>query len=159
VHRNYSRSQQRAFTDANREAWDEAAPVHGKINQARLLEAFARPGYNTLDAHCLDRLNEIGVRGKSIAHVCCNNGRELLSLKNLGAGHCVGFDASAAFIEQARELAMVSEHVERVFLAQRSRYGQIRVRSRGFMNSPGLSRRHQRLSAAFCRTCSSMYWR
>ncbi len=114
--RSYSRKRRREFTDANREAWDEAAPVHEKINQARLLEAFSKPGYNALDDHCLDRLKEIGVQGKSVAQLCCNNGRELLSLKNLGAGHCVGFDASAAFIEQARELAKASGHTDVEFV-------------------------------------------
>lgn len=115
--RSYSQKQRRQFTDANRHAWDEAAPVHGKINQTRLLEAFSKPGYSTLDDHCIDRLNEIGVQGKSIAQLCCNNGRELLSLKNLGAGHCVGFDASVAFLEQARELAVASGHTDVEFVA------------------------------------------
>ena len=114
--RPYSLSERRAFTDANREAWDEAAPVHEKANQARLLEAFSKPGFSTLDAHCLDRLNEIGIQGKSIAHVCCNNGRELLSLKNLGAGSCVGFDASRAFIAQARALADASGNTDVAFV-------------------------------------------
>jgi len=114
--RDFSRSQRRAFTDANREAWDEAAPVHAKINQARLVESFKRTGYTTLADHCLDRLMEIGFQGKSIAQLCCNNGRELLSLKNLGAGHCVGFDASAAFIEQARELTRASGHTDVEFV-------------------------------------------
>ena len=114
--RHYSHEQRREFTDANRAAWDEAAPVHEKINQARLLEAFSKPGYSTLDDHCLDRLTEIGFQGKSVAQLCCNNGRELLSLKNLGAGPCVGFDASAAFIEQARELAQVSGHTDVEFV-------------------------------------------
>ena len=112
----YSRKQRREFTDANREAWDEAAPVHAKSNQSRLLEAFSTPGYNTLDDHCLDRLNEIGFQGKSIAHLCCNNGRELLSLKNLGAGPCVGFDASAPFIAHAEELAKASGHSDVTFV-------------------------------------------
>ena len=115
--RSYSQKQRRQFTDANRQAWDEAAPVHGKINQARLLDTFSKPGYNILDDHCVDRLNEIGVQGKSIAQLCCNNGRELLSLKNLGAGHCVGFDASVAFLEQARELAVASGHTDVEFVA------------------------------------------
>lgn len=106
----------RAYTDANREAWDEAAPVHENANQARLLEAFSKPGYSTLDTHCLDRLEEIGIQGKSIAHICCNNGRELLSLKNLGAGRCVGFDASPAFIAQARALANASGHSDVAFV-------------------------------------------
>jgi ubiquinone/menaquinone biosynthesis C-methylase UbiE len=116
VDRNYSRKQCREFTRANRDAWDQVAPVHGKINQGRLLEAFSKPGYSTLDRHIVDRLEEIGVQGKSVAQLCCNNGRELLSLKNLGAGRCVGFDASAAFIEQARELAEVSGHTDVEFV-------------------------------------------
>ena len=113
----YSRKQRREFTDANRKAWDEAAPMHATSNQSRLLEAFSKPGFNTLEDHCLERLNEIGFQGKSVAQLCCNNGRELLSLKNLGAGHCVGFDASAAFIDHAEELAKVSGHTDMEFLA------------------------------------------
>jgi SAM-dependent methyltransferase len=116
VGRTYSPKQRREFTDANRRAWEETAPIHEKINQARLLEAFAEPGYNTLDDHCLDRLREIGIEGKTIAQLCCNNGRELLSLKNLGAARCVGFDASAAFIEQARELAEAAGHTDVEFV-------------------------------------------
>jgi ubiquinone/menaquinone biosynthesis C-methylase UbiE len=116
VGRTYPPKQRREFTDANRRAWDEVAPIHEKINQSELLDAFSEPGYNTLDDHCLDRLKEIGIEGKSIAQICCNNGRELLSLKNLGAGHCVGFDASAAFIEQARELAETSGHTDVEFV-------------------------------------------
>lgn len=114
--RNYSPKQRRAFTGANREAWDQAAPVHRKINQARLVEAFSKPGYSTLDRHIVDRLDEIGLEGKSVAQLCCNNGRELVSLRNLGAGRCVGFDASAAFIEQARELADASGHTDVEFV-------------------------------------------
>jgi ubiquinone/menaquinone biosynthesis C-methylase UbiE len=40
-----------------------------------------------------------------VAHLCCNNGRELLSIKNMGARRCVGFDISDNFIDQARYLA------------------------------------------------------
>ncbi|HEY9549518.1 MAG TPA: class I SAM-dependent methyltransferase, partial [Kiloniellaceae bacterium] len=36
---------------------------------------------------------------------CCNNARELLSVKNLGAASVTGFDFAAAFLDQARELA------------------------------------------------------
>ena len=114
--RAYPPKQRREFTDANREAWDEVAPMHEKANQSQLLDAFSDPEYNALDDHCLDRLKEVGIAGKSVAQICCNNGRELLSLKNLGAGRCVGFDASAAFIEQAIELAKVSRHTDVEFV-------------------------------------------
>ncbi len=114
--RTYTPKQRCEFTDANREAWDEVAPMHEKANQSQLLDAFSDPEYNALDDHCLDRLKEVGIAGKSIAQLCCNNGRELLSLKNLGAGRCVGFDASAAFIEQALELAKASGHTDVEFV-------------------------------------------
>lgn len=112
----YSPDERREFTDANRAAWDEAAPVHARSNQTRLLERFSTPGYCALDDHCLDRLSEIGFTGKSIAQLGCNNGRELLSLRNLGAGRCVGFDASTEFIDQARQLADVAGHADVEFV-------------------------------------------
>jgi len=114
--KDYSEKERREFIEANRQAWDEAAPVHGRTNQARLIEQFSKPGHNSFDDHCLERLREIGVEGKSIAQLGCNNGRELLSLKNMGAGHCVGFDQSAAFLEQARELAQASGHTDVEFV-------------------------------------------
>lgn len=43
-----------------------------------------------------------------MAQVCCNNGRELISLKNLGAVRAVGFDQSDAFLAQAGELARIA---------------------------------------------------
>lgn len=107
----------RYYTDANRAAWDEVAPLHAEQNLDGLLRAFREPGYSTLQEHCRARLMDIGVAGKSVAQVCCNNGRELLSLKNLGAGRCVGFDASAPFIEQARRLTEVTGHQDVTFIA------------------------------------------
>lgn len=93
------------YIAANREAWDEVAPLHGAHNQAQLLEAFKRPGYSCLDEVESGLLRDIGIEGKDVAQLCCNNGRELLSVKNLGAGRCVGFDQAEGFIAQARELA------------------------------------------------------
>lgn len=93
------------ITDANRAAWDEAAPLHRAQNMARLTAAFGEPGYSCLDAVETARLRALGVAGKDVAQLCCNNGRELLSVKNLGAAACVGFDSAEGFIVQARELA------------------------------------------------------
>ena len=50
-------------------------------------------------------LEGLDVSGKDVAQLCCNNGRELLSVKNMGARRCVGFDGAPGFIAQARELA------------------------------------------------------
>ncbi len=92
------------YIEANRIAWNEAAPFHRKSCFQRLREAFSKPGYSYLDAEETGILQTIGLEGKSVAQLCCNNGRELLSLKNLGAGRCVGFDISKEFIEEGREL-------------------------------------------------------
>ena len=106
------------YTDANREAWNEAAPRHARHNQANLLEAFSRPGHVDLDDHVLRALGVAGVEGKSVVQLCCNNGRDLLSVKNLGAADCLGIDAAEAFLEQARALADAAGHSDSVrFLA------------------------------------------
>ncbi|MBY8976889.1 class I SAM-dependent methyltransferase [Rhodobacteraceae bacterium NNCM2] len=93
-----------AITTANLAAWDEAAPIHRAQNHARLVEAFRLPGHSVLDEVETALLTRLGVAGKDVAQVCCNNGREILSVKNMGARRVVGFDGSRAFIEQAREL-------------------------------------------------------
>lgn len=93
---------------ANRIAWDESAPLHRAGPDWRpLLEGFRTPGYSCLNAIATPRLEAVGIAGRSVAQLCCNNGREILSVKNLGAGRCVGFDQSGAFLAQARELAAV----------------------------------------------------
>ena len=98
-------SQTTDFTSANLEAWEEVAPIHRRHNQTKLLESFGRPGFSCLDDVELSILEGLGVRGKDVAQVCCNNGSELISLKNMGAGRCVGFDGAKGFIDQGRELA------------------------------------------------------
>ena len=50
-------------------------------------------------------LGHIGIQGSRIAHLCCNNGRELISMLKMGAAQGTGFDISDAFIEEARQLA------------------------------------------------------
>ena len=108
--------QHRHYTDSNREAWDEVAPIHARPNQAELVAGFSKPGYSTLWNHSVECLSEVDVSSKSVAHLCCNNGCDLLSVKNMGAGKCIGFDASAPFIEQARELARAARHEDVEFV-------------------------------------------
>ncbi len=93
------------YTEANRAAWNEAAPVHARRNLDRLLLEFSRRGFSCLDPIETALLQDCGLAGKDAVQLCCNNGREILSIKNLGAGRCVGFDISDAFIDEARRLA------------------------------------------------------
>ncbi len=98
------------YTEANRAAWDDSAPHHRKSEAFEKLKAkFAEPGYSRLDAIETEQLRALEVEDKDAAQLCCNNGREILSIKNLGAKSCTGFDQSAAFLAQARELATASK--------------------------------------------------
>jgi ubiquinone/menaquinone biosynthesis C-methylase UbiE len=96
------------YFDANRAAWNETAPHHAAAGFDHLIKGFQQPGFSVLDEIEIGYLLEIGVTGKDIAQLSCNNGRELLSIKNMGAGRCVGFDISDAFIEQALKLVATS---------------------------------------------------
>jgi SAM-dependent methyltransferase len=92
-------------TTANREAWDEAAPLHRVQNMASLIEAFSTPGHSCLDPIETARLEALGVAGADVVQLCCNNGRELVSVKAMGAARCVGIDGAPGFVDQAREIA------------------------------------------------------
>ena len=93
------------YIQANLTAWDEVAPIHARHNQAKLLERACEPEFSVLDEIATAHLERLGVNGKNVAQVCCNNGIELLSCKTLGAARCVGFDGAQGFVDQGRELA------------------------------------------------------
>ncbi len=92
----------RDYIEANRKAWDASAPHHKAAYYRKILEGFKQPGHSRLDDILTTQLLGLGVAGKDVAQLCCNNGREILSVKNLGAARCVGFDQAAGFLEQAR---------------------------------------------------------
>ncbi len=92
---------------ANRAAWNQSATYH-KANEefAGLLEGFGhQPGFSSLDSVATVALEKIGVQGKRVAQICCNKGSEILSIENMGALDCVGFDFSGEFLVLARQLA------------------------------------------------------
>ena len=98
-----------AIVEANRRAWEVAAEHHRAHEQWRdLVEGFARPGYSCLDAVLSGHLRDLGVEGAAVTQLCCNNGRELISARNLGAAEAVGFDQAPAFLAQARELNAIA---------------------------------------------------
>ncbi len=93
------------FTEANREAWEEVMPMHRRAAGEKWDRAFAEPGFSCLRANERELLERIGLEGRAVAHLCCNNGVELLSMKNMGAGECVGFDISDHAVAEATERA------------------------------------------------------
>lgn len=96
------------ITDANRAAWNEVNPIHQKSRTENLKELFKQKGYSTLDKIITDKLSEVGIAGKTAAQLCCNNGRETISLVNLGAKSAIGFDISDDAIKEARELSEIA---------------------------------------------------
>jgi ubiquinone/menaquinone biosynthesis C-methylase UbiE len=95
-------------TNANRIAWNEAASKHATHNNEALLEAFKDPSHVTFKGDILDTLLQVGVKDKSIIQLCCNNGRETLSLRNMGATRCVGVDAADEFLAHGEEMIKIA---------------------------------------------------
>lgn len=92
------------YTKKTIESWDEVAHRHASIN-ASLPVDVADPTFNNLNPDFDVLVDACGISNKSVVQVCCNNGIDLLSIKNKGAGRCVGIDGSKAFIDQAISLA------------------------------------------------------
>jgi len=96
------------YTEANRVAWDEVASRHAAHNNDDLFAAAAVPDFVSFDGEILATLQRVGVEGKHIIQLGCNNARETLSLRNMGATRCVGVDASAEFIAHGREIVSIA---------------------------------------------------
>lgn len=104
------------YTTANRKAWDELEKQHRPATYAGLLKNFSVPGYSYLGDLETEKLVKLGLVGKSVAQLACNNGREIISIRNLGAANCTGFDISEKFIAQGRDFIQAGniEHCELV---------------------------------------------
>lgn len=98
-------SELQQYTEANRDAWNEVMILHQQAAKEEWDRAFTQPGFACIVDVQLALFKQLGLAGKAVAHLCCNNGVELLSLKNLGAGECVGFDISDLAIQEAQERA------------------------------------------------------
>lgn len=96
------------YIEANREMWNETAQVHANSYVKDLLTRIGGD-YSSFDATERTIFADIGLEGKAVAQLGCNNGRELISVKKAGAGRCVGFDISDAFIAQAKVLAKAAD--------------------------------------------------
>lgn len=96
------------YTTSNRKAWNEVTPIHQDHRKTNLKEDFLEKNHSVLDSLISNKLWQLPIGGKKVAHLCCNNGMETLSLVSLGAASATGFDISDEAIEEARELAAIS---------------------------------------------------
>jgi len=97
----------RKYTSANRDAWNEVAPIHQNARKEDYEELFRKKDYSTLDDIITSKLIEVELE---VAQLCCNNGREVLSLINMGAQYGAGFDISDEAIKEANELKKSHYH-------------------------------------------------
>lgn len=95
-------------------SWNEAAPRHAKVNAA-LQQQVQAPDFNNLNAGLHRLLQQEAVENKAVLQLCCNNGIDLLSVKNMGAGRCVGIDGAENFVAQAKQLATLAGHPDMQF--------------------------------------------
>lgn len=97
------------YINSNKRAWEEAfehrRPNWGGENDIRL----KNENLPFIGADVASELKKIDFAGKTIAQFCCNNGRELMSIMQLGAEYGVGFDIAENIIEQAKDTARKSE--------------------------------------------------
>jgi SAM-dependent methyltransferase len=93
------------YGEANKEAWEEAFAKHKEGYQEDPAQRLRRGDLSFLEDDVRTMLVGIGLEGKSVAQFCCNNGRELLTLLNMGAATTTGFDIAENFIAEGRRLA------------------------------------------------------
>jgi SAM-dependent methyltransferase len=97
------------YAERNRAAWNEVAPIHRAARKRDLAEAVQQPDFSTLDATERAILTRLDLGGKRVAQLCCNNGRELISVVKLGAEAGVGFDIADEFVQEAQQLAELAQ--------------------------------------------------
>lgn len=92
------------ITESNRQGWNARSSLHkGQVD--KVVEALKQPEKFRHDAVEQKVWENIGIEGKAVVQLCCNNGKDILKLKAKGAGQCLGVDISDDFIRQANEIA------------------------------------------------------
>ena len=96
------------YAERNRAAWNQVAPIHRRQRKNDLRLEVQAPGFSTFDETERGIYRTLPVRGATVAQICCNNGRELISLLKYGAASGVGFDIAEEFVAEAAELARLA---------------------------------------------------
>ncbi|MRX83726.1 class I SAM-dependent methyltransferase [Eggerthella guodeyinii] len=91
------------YVEANKEAWEEAFEHRLPGWGEDVAERLQREELPFLNPDLALKLRSLDLAGKDVAQFCCNNGRELLSLMQLGPARGVGFDIAENILDQARD--------------------------------------------------------
>lgn len=98
------------YIKANKLVWESASDIHKEKTLGNIKESFLEnKNFLALDKATSSIFRHLNLEDKKLLHIGCNNGRETLSLKRLGAGSCLGVDYSEGFISQARELSKATQ--------------------------------------------------
>lgn len=104
-------SARKQYCEANRAAWNEVCPKHivARANDyPNLKRDLQQNHYYKLNSLDESVLKAIGIQGKRVAQLCCNNGLDLISVLNKGATSGVGFDICDEAILEAQSYATLS---------------------------------------------------
>ncbi len=97
------------YAERNREAWNQVTPIHQQQRKTDLQRAVQAEDFSVLDEIETAIHQRLGLEQKRVAHLCCNNGQELISLLKLGAASGVGFDIADEAIKEATLLGTLSK--------------------------------------------------
>lgn len=97
------------YAEHNRAAWNQATAVHQQHRKLNLQEAVKAEDFSVLDEIETAIHQRLGLQQKRVAQLCCNNGRELISVLKLGASAGVGFDIADEAIKEATRLGELSK--------------------------------------------------
>lgn len=93
------------YIQNNKKAWEEAFDNRRESWGDDLAARLGSETLPFLNPQLKQALRGLNLQGKIIAQFCCNNGRELLSVMQLGAAGGVGFDIADNMVQTARAAA------------------------------------------------------
>jgi ubiquinone/menaquinone biosynthesis C-methylase UbiE len=93
----------KTYTQNNKLAWEEAFDKRKEDYGNDLVERIKNERTPYLEDVLVEELKNYDLKNKHIAQFCCNNGRELFSLMNLGASSGLGIDIAENMIEFAND--------------------------------------------------------
>lgn len=92
------------YIKSNKEAWEESFEFRKKGWGEEICDNLKNEKLY-LEKELIEELKSIDFNGKTVGQFCCNNGRELLSLMQLGAEKGIGFDIAENMVAYANETA------------------------------------------------------
>lgn len=97
-------SKKNSQSSKNQKVWNKAGKIFLKYEFNTFKKEYEEKRGSFINEKIISRLKKYSFDKKKIAHLACNNGRELLDISFHGGKHCHGFDFSESFILQAKKL-------------------------------------------------------